>query len=143
MATIDRLAGLRIVVYSNDHRPAHVHVMGSRAVQARYSAARGRVVVLLDSGLELSFAPADAQELHRAHPAQLRQVEITPSGLGIHFPLADADIYLPGLLEGFLGSRQWMASRMGQKGGRSRSEAKLAASRANGKLGGRPRKKAV
>lgn len=115
----------------------------SRAVQARYSAARDRVVVVLDSGLELSFAPADAQELRRAHPTQLRQVEITPSGLGIHFPLADADIYLPGLLEGFLGSRRWMASRMGQKGGRSRSEAKLAASRANGKLGGRPRKKAV
>lgn len=29
MATIDRLDGLRIVVYSNDHRPAHVHVIGS------------------------------------------------------------------------------------------------------------------
>ena len=29
MPTILRVEGLRIVVYSNDHRPAHVHVIGN------------------------------------------------------------------------------------------------------------------
>ena len=29
MPTIPRLGGLRGVVYPNDHRPAHVHVIGS------------------------------------------------------------------------------------------------------------------
>jgi hypothetical protein len=29
MPTILRLGGLRVVVYPNDHRPAHVHVIGS------------------------------------------------------------------------------------------------------------------
>ena len=28
MPTVLRLGGLRIVVYPNDHRPAHVHVLG-------------------------------------------------------------------------------------------------------------------
>lgn len=29
MATIDYIDGLRVVIYSNDHRPAHVHVIGN------------------------------------------------------------------------------------------------------------------
>jgi Domain of unknown function (DUF4160) len=28
MPTVPRLGGLRVVVYVNDHRPAHVHVIG-------------------------------------------------------------------------------------------------------------------
>jgi len=78
--------------------------------------------------------------LETAKPSQLNEIEITPSGFGIHFPKLDADLYVPGLLEGFLGSKRWMASRLGQAGGQSRSSAKRAASRANGRLGGRPKK---
>ncbi len=29
MPTVLRLPGLRVVVYPNDHRPAHVHVIGN------------------------------------------------------------------------------------------------------------------
>lgn len=29
MPTILRIGGLRVVVYPNDHRPAHVHVIGA------------------------------------------------------------------------------------------------------------------
>jgi len=61
----------------------------------------------------------------------LTEIEISPSGLGLHFPKLDADLYLPALLEGFMSSKEWMAT-----------PAKTAASRANGKLGGRPRKAA-
>lgn len=28
MPTIKRIGGLRVVIYPNDHRPAHVHVIG-------------------------------------------------------------------------------------------------------------------
>ena len=56
------------------------------------------------------------------------------------FPKLDADLYLPALLNGWLGSRRWMAAHMGERGGRARSAAKRTASRENGKLGGRPRK---
>ena len=60
---------------------------------------------------------------------------INPNGL-----VLDADLYLPALLEGFLGSRKWMARRLGMAGGKSRSAAKKLAARNNGKLGGRPKK---
>jgi hypothetical protein len=73
-------------------------------------------------------------------PAQLTKIEISPSGLGLYFPAVDADIYLPVLLEGFLGYRRWMAAQLGKAGGSATSRAKTIAVRANGKLGGRPKK---
>jgi Protein of unknown function (DUF2442) len=113
------------------------------AIAARYDRRIGRVVVSLATGLELSFAPHAAQGLEAAKPADLSEIEISPSGFGLHFPRLDADIYLPALLEGFLGSKSWMAARLGKRGGQARTRAKVAASRANGKLGGRPRKTAA
>jgi len=111
-----------------------------KAVSARYDRKSGRIVVDLSSRLSISFSPRDAQGLERAKPSQLDEIEISPSGFGIHFPKLDADLYVPGLLEGFLGSKKWMAARLGQVGGKSRSRAKRVASRLNGKLGGRPRR---
>lgn len=112
-----------------------------RAISARYDRATARLVIDLSSKLSVSFSTRDAQELERARPSQLDQIEISPPGFRIHFPKLDADLYVPALLEGFLGSTKWMAARLGQAGGRSRSRAKKAASRANGRLGGRPAKR--
>jgi hypothetical protein len=111
------------------------------AVSARYDRASGKVVVELSSKLTLSFSPEDAQGLENAKPGQLEEIELSPSGFGVHFPKLDADLYIPGLLEGLMGSKRWMAARLGQAGGQSRSRAKKAASRANGLKGGRPRRK--
>lgn len=114
-----------------------------RGVAAHYDRRGGRVVIRLSSGLEVSFSPDDAQGLENAKASQLEEIEISPSGFGIYFPKLDADLYLPALLEGFLGSRKWMAARLGAIGGKSKSEAKRFASKRNGKLGGRPRKAIV
>lgn len=114
-----------------------------RAVSARYDRASGRVVVELSSKLAVSFRPGDAQGLEHAKPSELAEIELSPSGFGIHFPKLDADFYVPALLEGFLGSRKWMAARMGEAGGKSRSKAKKKAARANGLKGGRPKQKEV
>ena len=114
-----------------------------RAVSARFDPKTGHIVVRLSSKLMLSFRPADVQGLRHAQPAQLQPIEISPSGFGIHFPKLDADLYLPGLLQGALGSRKWMAAQLGEIGGQSTSSAKRRAARANGKLGGRPRKRIV
>jgi hypothetical protein len=110
------------------------------AVEARYDRRQDRIVICLSSGIELAFPRRRAQGLERARPSQLDRIEITPSGFGIHFPKLDADLYLPGLIEGFFGSKRWMASRLGTAGGKSRSAAKVSASRANGRRGGRPKK---
>jgi hypothetical protein len=104
------------------------------AVAARYDRRRDRIVVSLNSGLELAFPPAMAEGLRKATPSELANIEISPSGLGIHFPKADADFYVPALLSGIFGSKTFMA------GGKTRSAAKSAAARANGRRGGRPRK---
>lgn len=109
-------------------------------VSVRYDRRVARIVIALASGLELAFSPKHAQGLERAHPADLADAEISPSGLGIHFPHLDADLYLPALLEGLLGSKRWMAAALGKRGGAVSSEAKASAARQNGRLGGRPRK---
>jgi len=113
------------------------------AVAVRYDRHNRRVVVDLSSKLTLSFSPEDAQGLENARPSELEAIELTPSGFGIHFPKLDADLYVPGLLEGLMGSKKWMAARLGAIGGQARSAAKKRAARANGKLGGRPRRSAT
>lgn len=94
------------------------------AVSARYDRGRGRVVVVLASGLEVAFAPRDVQGLERATGAQLATIEVSPAGQGLHFPALDADVWLPGLLEGVFGSRAWMASRGGAGAAGARGSAR-------------------
>lgn len=110
------------------------------ATAVRYDRRIGRIVIDLSSGIEIAFRPHDAQGLERAKTDDLSEIEISPSGLGIYFPRLDADLYLPALLEGFLGSRRWMAAEMGKIGGKAATDAKSAAARENGRLGGRPKK---
>lgn len=78
-----------------------------------------------------------------ADPEALSGIEITPAGLGLHWPALIADVYVPALLGGVFGSRRWMASELGAKGGRTTSSAKAAAARANGRKGGRPPKRST
>jgi Protein of unknown function (DUF2442) len=114
-----------------------------QAVSADYDRRIGRIVIHLKSELEVAFSPHNAQGLENARPADLDLIEISHSCFGIHFPKLDLDLYLPTLLAGFLGSERWMASQLGSAGGRSRSAAKTTAAKRNGRLGGRPRKKAT
>lgn len=116
---------------------------GPRAESAHYDAGRGRIIIRLTTGLELGLAPRAVEGLDGASREDLSEIELEPFGLAIHFPRLDADLYIPALLEGVLGSKAWMAAKLGVEGGRSRSARKTAASRENGKRGGRPRKVAL
>ena len=113
---------------------------GPHAVAARYDRRVSRVMVTLSNGLELAFPPHLAEGLADAKPADLAIIEITPAGLGLHWPKLDADLYLPALLQGVFGSPRWMAGLLGRSGGLARTVAKGAAARVNGRKGGRPRK---
>ena len=110
---------------------------GPLATAARYEA--GRIRVELNNGCAFDFPVEHAQGLAGAKAVDLRTIEISASGLGLHWPKLDADLYVPSLVKGVLGNKQWM-SQIGAVGGRAASSAKAAAARANGKLGGRPRK---
>lgn len=114
---------------------------GPRAESAHYDAGRNRVIIRLTTGVEIGFAPADAQGLDHATADDLDTIEVMAAGLGVHFPKLDADLYVPALLEGILGSASWMAHLLGRKGGKARSAVKAAAARENGKKGGRPRRR--
>ena len=111
------------------------------AVAARYDQHADRIVIALNTGIEVGFSPRNAQGLDNATAGQLAEIEITPPGFSLHWPKLDADLYVPAILQGILGSRRWMAAQLGAVGGRSRSKVKAAASRENGKRGGRPPEK--
>ncbi|MES2393852.1 MAG: DUF2442 domain-containing protein [Acidobacteriota bacterium] len=111
-------------------------------VKAHYDPKLRRIILSVSSGAWFAFRPEDAQGLEHATDAQLKKMEISFSGYGVYFPLLDEDFWYPSLLQGQFGTRKWMAARLGSAGGASRSKAKVTAARANGKLGGRPRKTA-
>jgi Protein of unknown function (DUF2442) len=113
---------------------------GPPATAASFKA--GRIHVELNNGCAFVFPAAQAQELAGASAADLRQIDITAGGLGLYFPRLDADLYVPNLVKGMLGTKRWM-SQIGAIGGRASSAAKAQAARSNGKLGGRPKKTAV
>lgn len=110
------------------------------AIAARYDRRRSRVVIRLNTGVEVAFPTDMAEGLVGAAPDDLACIEISPAGLGLHWPALDVDLYLPALLAGAFGSKQWMAAQLGAAGGKARSSAKAASSRENGRKGGRPRK---
>ncbi len=111
---------------------------GPIARAVRYDSRRGLIVITLEGGCEFSFPVALAEGLADAPRSKLAKIKISPNGLGLHWPLLDADLYVPGLIEGAFGSRRWM-QQIGKIGGASRSPVKARASRENGKRGGRPR----
>jgi Protein of unknown function (DUF2442) len=127
-----------------DARAKRLRDAGPTAVSAAYDRRTGRIVVRLTSGIDIGFSPHDTQGLETARPAQLNPIEISPSGLGLHFPKVDADLYLPALLEGVFGSRRWIAARSGEPKRRSGVSSKpSASSRKSGGPGGRTRKAAA
>lgn len=126
-----------------EQRMAQRLTSGPHAVAARYDRRVARVMVTLSQGLKLAFPPHMAEGLADAKPAGLAVIEIAPTGLGLHRPRLDADLYLPTLLEGAFGSPRSMAGLLGRSGGLARLAAKVAAARANGRKSGRPRKLAA
>lgn len=116
------------------------HRRTGHAVEARYDPATKRVVVLLDNGVQIAFPASLAEGLGTADTDQLSEIEISPTGLGLHWPQLDADIYVPDLMKGIFGSKGWMAAALGAAGGKASTPAKVAAARENGKKGGRPRR---
>jgi hypothetical protein len=113
------------------------------AVSARFDRRASRIIIELNTGVQVAFPSQLAEDLAGAAPDDLAEIEISPTGLGLHWPRLDADLYIPGLLQGVFGSKQWMAAQLGAAGGKVRSGVKAAASRENGRKGGRPRKTAA
>ena len=97
-----------------EERMRGILAAGPHAISARYDRRISRIVVGLSNGLELALLPSLLEGLAGAKLVDLAEIEITPSGLGLHWPRLDADFYVPALLEGVFGSPRWMDGLRGR-----------------------------
>ena len=114
-----------------------------RATSTRYDRKTGRVTVDLANGCTYVFPAHLVQDLRDASPDELASVEVDGMGFNLHWPKLDADLYVPALVAGVFGTRDWMSKALARQAGRATSAAKAAAARANGAKGGRPRKRSA
>lgn len=115
---------------NEQHRP--------RAVAATYRREDDMIVIELGTGVEIAIPRRLLQGVEKATPAQAADIQIDDFGSTLRWKSLDVDHYVPRLIDGVFGTRQWMGE-IGRKGGKAVSAAKAAASRANGLKGGRPR----
>ena len=78
------------------------------AVAARFDDVKNRIIIDLDNGAEFSFPPVLSQGLSHASEDDLKQIEISPLGTGLHWPKLDVDLTVEGLLAGVFGGYFWM-----------------------------------
>lgn len=120
-------------------REARERKRGLRARTATYDRAARRVVLELTNGYLFAFPVGAIRALNGATPTQLAAVEIDPSGGSLRWDSLDVDLSVPGLLFAAVGVRERLR-HLASLAGRSRSDAKARAARANGLKGGRPAK---
>lgn len=129
-----------------DHAIAHAQRLRDeplvKEVDYKYGPGLDLLVLKLSDGRRHLIPREDVQGLESATKEQVAHVEMLGGGTGLHWPDLNLDLYVPALLRGISGNRQWMA-KIGKRGGMATTPAKKKAARANGKLGGRPRRATV
>ena len=83
------------------------------------------------------FPARSLEGMAEATAQQLAEVELLGK-IGLHWEGLDIDYTISGLMNGIFGTKTFMDAQ--RRGGQSRSAAKITASRANGAMGGRPKK---
>jgi hypothetical protein len=103
----------------------------------RFDSASERMIVDFTNGASFIFPARAVEGLEHATTVQLAEVELLGE-TGLHWESLNLDYTIAGLMNGVFGTKIFMDSQ--RRGGQSRSAAKIAASRANGAKGGRPKK---
>ena len=118
-------------------RAAQARAKGLRATSATYDVHSGRVVMETSTGHLFGFPAAGVPALRNASPNDLKKVELTPSGSGLHWETLDVDLDVPALIVSVLGQKDKIRE-LARSAGSVTSDRKAAAARANGAKGGRP-----
>lgn len=129
-----------------------------RAASVRYDEASGLVMITLTTGAVVGLPPAALSIPDGATPEQMAGWTIANGGEHVYWHDIDGGNSVPGaILMTLFGRDLWrmwshdwdaryqeakarILAEMRAKGGRARTPAKVAAAKANGKKGGRPRK---
>ncbi len=80
-----------------------------RAKSAYYDRHSQQIVIKLKNGAGFLLPPALVQGLAGASENALAEVEITPSGEGLHWEELDVDLSIHALMQGIFGSKIWMS----------------------------------
>jgi hypothetical protein len=110
--------------------------MAAGAIAANYDRRRDTVVLTMRSGAIATIPRSLIPVVAHAGPRAAADVELSPMGTSIRFPALDADFAVQGLIRSAFGVNE--ANRIA---GATKSSARAAASRVNGRKGGRPRTK--
>lgn len=126
-------------------RGRQARAAGLLAEKASYDAAHERILLTLTTGVLVGIPISGTslgKYLAKATPVERKAVTLTPTGSGVSWRALDVDLSVEGLLFETFG-RMPFAQALGRLGGQAKSSTKARSSRANGALGGRPRKHAA
>ena len=90
-----------------------------RATSAHYDGKTGRVVIDLVNGCSYAFPAQLVQDLQGASHDDLANIEVEGLGFDLHWPALDADLYVPALVAGIFGTRDWMAKELARRAGQA------------------------
>ena len=110
---------------------------GRVAESARFDSKALRIDITMAGGVLFGIPVDRIRELKGASDDLLATVSVDELGSGIRWDQLDVDVSVPGIVREVFPAV--IASAFAALGGRSSSEAKAAAARANGLKGGRPR----
>jgi Protein of unknown function (DUF2442) len=91
-----------------------------KAIKAWYAADTDRIFIELNTEIIMGFPSQRLQGLEDATSRQLAEVEVIPSGYGLHWESLDVDLGVPELVAGLFGSKAWM-SELDRQGGKYKS----------------------
>jgi hypothetical protein len=120
-------------------RQTNKEVTEPQACNVLYKSTSRKIVIECDNGCKFECPISLLQGICDLSDDEISQVKLTPAGWGLTWENAEIDLGVNELVQGIFGTKAWM-KKIAAKGGCSKSAKKRAASRINGKKGGRPRK---